>query len=349
VLPDKKVKCVCWDLDNTLWDGVIGDDGMDGVSVNNKIIDLIEELDKKGILQTVTSKNEYETAWSKIKQLDLDKFFLYPAINWGPKSESIKQIASELNIGIDSFALIDDSEWEREEVSSSCPQVRVYDPKEITNLNNHPEFNTVITKETEKRREMYAVEAGRKKISTNWGNDLEGFLKNCEMKMEIKYPDKNDLQRCLELLQRTNQFNLSGRDFNKDILNDLLTKPNIDSYCISLKDRFGDYGIVMFAIIENDDDSIKIIDFVMSCRVAQKMADITFLQWCLDCVESMGKNDLFIELKETNKNKPLRDLLDSLPFDKSDNFTEGSMLLHINVRNKLLKKNIIKIKEILPA
>ncbi len=347
VLPDKKVKCVCWDLDNTLWDGVIGDDGMDGVKVNAKIVELINELDKKGILQSITSKNEYETAWSKIKQLGLDKFFLYPAINWGPKSESIKQIAAELNIGIDAFALIDDSEWEREEVSSNCPQVRVYDPNEISNLNNQPEFNTVITKETEKRREMYAVEEGRKKISANWGNDLEGFLKNCEMIMKIKRPDKNDLQRCLELLQRTNQFNLSGRNFNKDILNDLLSNPNIDSFCISLKDRFGDYGIVMFAIIENNEDSIKLIDFVMSCRVAQKMVDITFLQWCLDYLRSMEKDDLFIELKETNKNKPLRDLLDSLPFDKLNPLTKGSVLLQINTQNKLIKKNIIKIKEIL--
>ena len=137
-LPAKKIKCVCWDLDNTLWNGVIGDDGTDGVIVNNKIIDLINEFDKKGILQTITSKNEYEIAWSKIKQLGLDKFFLYPAINWGPKSESIKQIAKELNIGIDTFALIDDSEWEREEVSSNCPQVRVYHPDKIITLSNGP-------------------------------------------------------------------------------------------------------------------------------------------------------------------------------------------------------------------
>ena len=349
VFSNSKVKCVCWDLDNTLWDGVIGDDGMDGVRVNHEIIDLISELDKKGILQTIASKNEYEIAWSKIKQLGLDKYFLYPAINWGPKSESIKQIAKELNIGIDTFALIDDSLWEREEVSSNCPQVRVYDPNEIRNLSSRPEFSTNITEETKKRREMYAVEAGRKKISANWVNDLEGFLKDCEMIMEIKHPDKSDLQRCLELLQRTNQFNLSGKDFSKDTLDSLLIKPNIDSFCISLKDRFGDYGIVMFAIMEDNEDSVKLVDFVMSCRVAQKMADITFLQWCLDYLKASGKDNFFIELKKTTKNKPLRDLLDSLPFNKSDLLDEGDILLHTNVGNKLIKNNIIDINEDLPT
>ena len=348
-LPAKKIKCVCWDLDNTLWNGVIGDDGTDGVIVNNKIIDLINEFDKKGILQTITSKNEYEIAWSKIKQLGLDKFFLYPAINWGPKSESIKQIAKELNIGIDTFALIDDSEWEREEVSSNCPQVRVYHPDKIINLSSGSEFNTTITKETEKRREMYAIEAGRKKISANWGNDLEGFLKNCEMIMEIRHPDVADLQRCLELLQRTNQFNLSGRNFNKDILDSLLEKPNIDSFCVSLKDRFGDYGIVMFALIENNGNSAKLVDFVMSCRVAQKMADITFLQWCLDYFKALEKNNFYIELKETYKNKPLRDLLDSLPLEKLSSINNGDVIFQTSVENKLIRNNLIKIEQSLPT
>ena len=110
----EKVKCVAWDLDNTLWKGVIGDDGKEGVQVIPEALELIRKLDQRGIIQTVVSKNEHATAWEKIVELELDKYFLYPAINWDPKSANISRIAKELNININSFSLLDDSVFELE-------------------------------------------------------------------------------------------------------------------------------------------------------------------------------------------------------------------------------------------
>lgn len=342
-LPAKKIKCVCWDLDNTLWDGVIGDKGLKGVTVKQEIVDLIKELDNKGILQSIVSKNEYEIAWLKIQEVGLEDYFLYPAIHWGPKSESIINIASELNINIDTFAVIDDSEWERNEVSSRLPQVRVYDPENIDNLINYDEFKIAETAETKKRRQMYSVEAGRKAISADWGYDFYGFLKSCKMIMKIKEPSPSQLDRCLELLQRTNQFNLSGKEFNESSLKKLISKPKFNNFCVSLEDRFGDYGVVMFVIIENDKNSSTIIDFVMSCRVAQKMADITFLQWCLDYAKLSGNNNLKIKLQKTSKNKPLRDLLASLPFKDISSSSEDFKLLEISINERILDNEIIQI------
>jgi FkbH-like protein len=342
IKPAEKVKCVCWDLDNTLWDGVIGDEGLEGVNVNQTMVNLIKDLDKKGILQSVVSKNEYELAWSKIQKEGLEEYFLYPAIHWGPKSESISNIASKLNINIDTFAVIDDSEWERNEISSRFPQVRTYDPENIDDLINYNEFKVAITSETRKRRQMYSIEAGRKTISEDWGDNFYGFLQSCNMVMRIEVPNNNQLDRCLELLQRTNQFNLSGKVFSKDVLSNLISKPEIIHFCVSLKDRFGDYGIVMFVIIENKDEVSTITDFVMSCRVAQKMADLTFLQWCLDNAQQLGNKALNIKLRKTNKNKPLRDLLDSLPANDISTSNDYK-LLKISTEEDILDSKVIEI------
>ncbi len=294
-------------------------------------------------MQSIVSKNEYEIAWLKIEEAGLQDYFLYPAIHWGPKSESIINIASELNINVDTFAVFDDSEWERNEISSRLPQVRVYDPENIDNLINYDEFKVVETTETKKRRQMYSIEAGRKAISADWGYDFYGFLKSCKMIMKIKEPSPSQFKRCLELLQRTNQFNLSGKEYNDSSLKKLISKPKFNNFCVSLEDRFGDYGVVMFVIIKNDKNSSTIIDFVMSCRVAQKMADITFLQWCLDYAKLSGKNNLKIKLQKTNKNKPLRDLLASLPFKDISSSSDDFKLLEISINERILDTEIIQI------
>src|SRR5262249_32601793 len=99
--PAKKAKCVVWDLDNTLWQGVIGDAGPENVSPNVAVLEMIRALDERGIVQSIASKNTYEIAWAKVESLGLADYFLYPAIHWGPKSESLKGIADELNINVD--------------------------------------------------------------------------------------------------------------------------------------------------------------------------------------------------------------------------------------------------------
>lgn len=115
---EQKIKCVVWDLDNTLWDGILteGDD----VQLRDGIIDIIKTLDERGILQSVASKNNFEDAYKKLEELGVAEYFLYPQINWNPKSEAVKKIAENINLGIDSFAFIDDSEFEREEVLTAC-------------------------------------------------------------------------------------------------------------------------------------------------------------------------------------------------------------------------------------
>lgn len=125
------VKCLAWDLDNTLWKGVLTEDGPDGIVVRDEAVALIRELDSRGILNTVCSKNDQEPTWALLERLGLADYFVFPSINWNPKSHNLKAAAKAINIGLDSFAFVDDSPFERGEVGESLPMVRVFRDTEI--------------------------------------------------------------------------------------------------------------------------------------------------------------------------------------------------------------------------
>lgn len=326
--PAKKVKCVGWDLDNTLWQGVIGDAGKEGVKLNNKAVSLIKELDERGILQTIVSKNTYEVVWPFIQELGLDEYFLYPAINWGRKSRNLMAIAKELNINIDTFALIDDSVFERNEVKNELPQVRVYDVTEINVLLQKSEFDVPVSPETKARRASYQTEAKRKTIRASWDGDYNSFLKSCEMKMRLFTPkDDASTERCLELINRSNQYNISGVRYTWDEFTALLTDKNMSCYAISVSDKYGDYGIVGFASVVITEDVMRLKDFVMSCRVAQKKVERAFIN---ELISDTTCDALLIELKKTQRNLPLQEEFKKMNL-VIDEDTEEKLNMHLNL------------------
>lgn len=312
--PAKKIKCVAWDLDNTLWHGVIGDAGASGVKPNHEMIDLIQRLDERGILQTIVSKNDYDTAWPKIEQLGLVDYFLYPAIHWGPKSRSVQQIADELNINVDTFAVIDDSPFERREITNLLPQVRVFDPAFGPSLMDDAAFDVPVSDESRGRRLSYLTESLRKRIHQSWRGDYGEFLKSCHMVLQIRHPRVSDHSRCIELLQRSNQFNLSGRSYQPDDFHGLLQSDQHECFCFEVADDFGGYGIVGFAAFEATDAGPHLVDFVLSCRVAQKMVEVTFLKWYAARQQHVGHQQLRARLKVTSRNAPLREVMEQLGF-----------------------------------
>jgi FkbH-like protein len=313
--PAEKLKCVAWDLDNTLWKGVIGDDGRDGVKVVPEALELIRKLDERGIIQTIASKNEHNTAWEKVVELGIQNYFLYPAINWNPKSVNLSRIAKELNININSFALIDDSRFEREEVSSAFPQVRVYDPENLSLLLNGAEFDVPVTKEAGSRRLKYLEEISRKSAHQTWDGDLDGFLKSCCIQLNIRTVENQDqVDRCLELLHRSNQFHLSGKRYPSGEFEELLKNSEYDSYVLDVCDRYGNYGIVGFVSVQTNNDAVVVTDFVMSCRVARKKIENAFFHWYLNRKDCCGKN-VFARMIVTGRNQPLRQVFDELEFE----------------------------------
>lgn len=321
-VPAPKVKCVVWDLDNTLWDGTLIEiDNPENLRLKVGVLDTIHALDERGVIQSIASKNDYNEAWPIVEQMGLAEYFLYPQIHWNAKSSSMDQIASKLNIGIEALALIDDSEFERKQVKSVWPQVRVYDANEVSELLNKPEFTVMVTEESKKRRSMYKAEEKRNELMAAGNEGTIEFLKKCHLTINVFSP-KTDAQimRCYELVVRTNQLNMSGRKYTKEEFTTIIDKNDRKSFAFSCRDDFGEYGIVGFGQYRVENGQMVFKEFAMSCRVAGKYVESALFAGLLEkencskgtfCVQKTKKNTLlrrtlaeigFLVQKETEKN-----------------------------------------------
>ena len=157
----KHAKCVVWDLDNTLWAGTLIEDGIEKLRLNPHAVRAIHELDRRGILNSVASKNNPEDAIAVLKHFDLLDYFLHPQVSWGPKSQAVAAIANRLNIGIDTLVFVDDQPFERAEVATAHPSVRAVDALELERFLDSPFFDVPVTAESQARRAMYRQEIER--------------------------------------------------------------------------------------------------------------------------------------------------------------------------------------------
>lgn len=312
-VPASTVKCVVWDLDNTMWNGtLIETNDMDSLKLNPKVLEIMKTLDQRGIVQSIASKNDFDMAWPVVEKLGIAEYILYPQIHWNAKSVSMEQIAKKLNIGIDATALIDDSVFEREQVVSVWPQVRTYDVNELTDLLDYPEFSTIVTAESRKRREMYKAEEKRNQLKCIENSDTVAFLKKCNMRMEIFKPETDEEKlRCYELVIRTNQLNMSGKKYTKEEFDAVSKCPGSRNFAISCWDDFGQYGIVAYGQYKVERKCIIFTEFAMSCRIAGKYVESALFKWLLkkeDCIEG-----IFV-VAITKKNLLLRNTLENVGF-----------------------------------
>ncbi|MFP4013449.1 MAG: HAD-IIIC family phosphatase [Chitinispirillaceae bacterium] len=322
--PAQKVKCVAWDLDNTMWNGVLIDKGKDNITIPREHLEIIRKLDERGIIQTVVSKNDHSEAWSVIERHGLGDYFIYPAINWAPKSSNLRQIARRININLDTFALIDDSTFERAEVQASLPQVRLYSEREIVRILGYSEFDVPVTEASRNRRKSYLLQVQREKVQEQYSGDYKAFLKDCQMHLRIFIPrQQKHVKRCLELVQRSNQLNLSTKRYTEEEFGELLGTEGMLCLALHCSDRFGDYGIVGFASVDERGEIPRLKDFVISCRVAQKMVEHTFMEWLGAKEKGKGFSMLEASLIRTKKNGPLVKVFDEMPFEKMEDGGEA--------------------------
>ncbi len=313
--PAAKVKCVAWDLDNTLWHGTLAEDGETNLRLREGAAEMVRWLDERGILQTVVSKNNHDDAMAALKRFGLDEYFLYPAINWGRKSGNLRQIADRLNINIDTFALIDDSPFERSEVAAALAMVRVYGENELAQLRRRAEFDVPITETSRLRRKSYITDLQRERAREISGADYLEFLRSCALKLRLFHPDSDEkVARCLELIQRSNQLNLSSRRYDAAQFDELLANPGMLCVAMECTDRFGDYGIVGFASVDLSGNEPVAKDFVLSCRVAQKRVEHAFYGWLGETMRREGAKRLLIDLIKTARNRPLVKVFEEMPF-----------------------------------
>lgn len=297
----KTAKCVVWDLDNTIWRGTLLED--ENVSLRENIIDVIKTLDGRGILQSIASKNNHDQAMAKLQEFGIDEYFLYPQIGWNAKSSSIKTIAESLNIGLDTFAFIDDEVFEREEVSFSLSDVRCIDAADLDRLLDMPEMNPrFITSDSKLRRLLYINDEKRKNAEREFIGPQEEFLASLGMTLTISPAQEEDLQRAEELTVRTHQLNTTGYTYSYSELNEFRQSKSHKLLIADLEDRYGSYGKIGLALVECREDQWIIQLLLMSCRVMSRGVGTLMITHLLNFAKQAGVN-LEAEFISTDRNR----------------------------------------------
>lgn len=320
----RKVKCVVWDLDNTLWSGTLLEG--DEVRLREGVREIIHALDGRGILHSVASRNHAESALARLRELDLEEYFLYPQINWGSKAASIRTIAESLNIALDSICFIDDQPFERAEVQAALPQVLCIDDVQLAHLLQMPELNPeTITAESRMRRQMYLGEMRRKQIEEAFTGPQEEFLASLGMVFTISPARAEDLGRAEELTNRTNQLNTTGRTFSQDELEELRRSDRHLLLMSELTDKFGRYGKIGLALVECGPDVWTIKLLLMSCRVMNRGVGTIMLNHILRKAKESGVR-LLSEFVSNDRNRMMYVTYKFAGFTEIEN-REGTQIL----------------------
>jgi len=283
----KKIKCIVWDLDNTLWNGTLLEG--DEVRLRDKVRETLLELDARGILHSIASRNHAETALALLRQLGLEEYFLYPQINWGSKAASIGVIAENLNIGLDAICFIDDDPFELAEVHTALPLVLCLGPGQLPFLLQMPELKAeYITTESRMRRQMYLGQMRRKQTEEAFTGAHEQFLSTLGMVFTISPARAEDLTRAGELTNRTNQLNTTGRTYSCEELEELRCSSRYLLLMAELSDKFGNYGKIGMALVECDSEVWTIKLLLMSCRVMNRGVGMILLSYILRKARESG-------------------------------------------------------------
>lgn len=279
--PARKIKCVVWDLDQTIWDGVLLEDGC--VALRPGVRETIEALDARGILHSIASRNDAESAMARLKELELADYFLFPQIHWNAKSDSVRAIANRIGIGIDTLAFVDDQPFERAEVAASIPEVLCLDAANVAELPGLPEMQPLfITEDSRNRREMYRADCRRQAAEEEFKGVKEEFLSGLQMRFHISTATESDLQRAEELTVRTHQLNSTGYTYSYEELKALSQSSSHQLLIASLDDRFGTYGKIGLALIETQPAVWRIKLLLMSCRVISRGLGTVLLNFIMD-------------------------------------------------------------------
>ena len=296
----KEIKCVIWDLDNTLWNGILTED--EEVKLREDAKNMIIELDSRGILNSVSSKNNYEDAMKKLEEFGLSQYFLYPEINWNPKSDSVGNIVKNLNISMDTVLFIDDSEFECNEVTSVHPEVMTDDGADLAELLLNERLNPeYITIDAKKRRQMYLESIERTRVEKSFVGTNEEFLKSIDMQFYIREAKEDDLIRVQELTIRTHQLNSTGVTYCFEELNEYRKSDDHKLYVCELIDKFGSYGKIGIALVELGKEwHLKLL--LMSCRVMNRGVGTVLLSYIMSEAKKNGSM-LLADFKQTDRNK----------------------------------------------
>ena len=337
----QRKKCLVLDLDNTLWGGILGEDGVDGIKIGETypgncflfFQEYIFQLHKNGIILAVCSKNNEKDVldlWNnnpyiKIRQEQLATY----RINWNNKADNIREIAEELNIGLDSLVFVDDNPTERELVRQMLPQVCVPEfpqkpyllPEFIKDLTDNYFSIYQLTQEDIAKTKQYKENAERKQFQ-NCFTDFNSYLRNLEIKLTVEQLSDLNIARFAQLTQKTNQFNLTTKRYTEaDIRN--FSNNGAWVYGLRVEDRFGDNGLTGLVIIIKNKEFAEIDTLLLSCRILGKNIEIAFLQYVLMKIKKEGIETIKASYVKTLKNSQVENFYEKMGFEIENNSEIG--------------------------
>lgn len=328
-------KCIVLDLDNTLWGGVVGEDGFDGISLGdsspgNAFVEFqqrILSLWKRGIILAINSKNNPDDALQVIKKhpamILREECFGAIRINWNDKVSNLKELSSELNIGLNSMIFVDDDPVNREMIKMQLPEVLVLDlpddpsqyAKCITELTD---FNVLsVTEEDLDRGKMYFEQKQRTEFEKSI-TSLDDFLKQLNIKIKIKNANEFTIPRISQLTLKTNQFNLTTHRYQEEEIRRFASDKSTMIGCAQIEDKFGDNGITGVFIVKKEKEIWEIDTFLLSCRVMGRGIENGILGYLLGKAKSDGVKFVKGTFIPSKKNMPCQTFLEDSGFNKKD-------------------------------
>ena len=343
----KRKKCLVLDLDNTLWGGVLGEEGIEGIKIGGDYPgkaflywqEALLELSKSGVILTVCSKNNEQDvldAWEKNPFMVLRKeHFAAYRINWTDKATNVKELATELNIGLDSFVFVDDNPTERELVKQMLPMVEVPEfPAQPYDL--MPFFKQLVedyfkvysvTDEDKKKTEQYKQNAARAQAQASF-TDFNSFLKSLNIQITIDAANEFNIQRIAQMTQKTNQFNLTTHRYTDADVRGFVNA-GWKVWCISVADKFGDNGITGAIMVKPDGE---IDSFLLSCRILGKGIELAFIKKILSLLADDGIEKLTAMYLPTAKNAQVKDFWEKVGFTCTQE-TEGGKKYALDLKS----------------
>lgn len=345
-------KCVVLDLDNTLWGGVVGDDGYDGINLNpNDAIgeaylafqDYLLMLKQRGVILAVCSKNEEDVAKeafikNPFMRLSLDDISCFIA-NWEDKASNIKKISEFLNIGIDSLVFVDDNPAEREIVKTFLPEVTVIDLPEdpalyVRCLNEAMCFDWhALTKEDITRSQTYQENLKRQALQQSFV-DYDSYLESLQMKGYVGEVGDNELERFIQLSNKSNQFNLRTVRLTEADVHRMQADPHYKLLYVTLSDCFSQYGLISCIILHKENQDCFIENWLMSCRVLKRGVEDFAFNEVLNVAKAWGCQSLIGEYIASKKNKMVKDFYSKMGFQKIDE-NRYQIDVDLNLRKKV--------------
>ena len=360
----KAKKALIFDCDNTLWKGILGEDGFDNIEMSAKTNDgsifseiqaMALALNKQGILIGLCSKNNPDDVDEVIKshpdmQLRNEHISINKS-NWSDKVSNLKDISQELNIGLDSLVFVDDSSFEVNLIREQLPEItvlqvpeRLYEYPKMLRENSGLFYNLSLTAEDRKKTDMYKQQVKRTSIKMEY-SDIKDYLVSLGLKMIIYQDDESIIPRMSQMTQKTNQFNLTTKRYTEGDIQKFINDSNSDVYAFSVSDKFGDSGVTGLCITNIDDNSktANIDTLLMSCRIIGRNVEYAFIDYIIKIIKEKKINVIKAKYIKTQKNEQVKEFYDKCSFNLTES-DDSVRKYYLDMSNYELKQlNYIEI------